>query len=991
MVFLSSAYAFAQNKTITGKVTDEVTQQPIAGATILAESTNFSAQTDESGNYSITINNSVNSLRFTYIGYASKQVTINNQTTINISLAPSAADLEEVVVVGYGTQVKKDLTGSVASVKMSDLKDVPLSTVESALQGRAPGVFINSGSGKLGQALQIRVRGTSSVSAGNQPLFVIDGVPIITTEMGTYDEPDNPLAAISPEDIESFEVLKDASSAAIYGARASNGVVIITTKKGKAGKTNIDVGYYAGFSNATKKAEFLNAKQFRQLFTESAINGGWVGEGLDYANMSEFWADWAGNDDWDQNYDTNWVEAGLQKGNIQQGSVSISGGDAKTRFIASGSYNDNNGIIVGNRFVRTSGRLNLDHSANDWLDLGGSININKADNYRVSSDNAFANPQQLNALSPISPIRVNGELNRRTVYYNNLIDLENGNNLSNTYRTFANVYGNARISPNFIFRTEYGMDFQNLEEDYFLGSKTQDGGNTSGYSFSYQARSINFNTNNTLTYTKTFNELHDLSLMAGMSYQQGQFRTTSAEGENLPSDRFKKVTSAAIKSDAGSSVSEFSFLSYLARGNYKFNNKYLIDGSVRIDGSSRFGTENMYGVFPAFGLGWVISEESFLQNNATLNFLKLRGSYGKTGNAEIGNYRWRTLYSGANYAGVSGTVPSQLGDPNLTWESTNSSNIGLDFGLINDRISGTVEGYYKKTSDLLLNVPIVSTSGYETIFRNIGEMENRGVEITLNSKNFIGEFKWSTSFNISFNKNKVLKLYNGQPIYDGGRYLGRVEEGQPFGIFYGVAYAGVDPANGDALYYVDDTKTTTTNDYSEAQNQYLGSPHAKFYGGLGNNFSYKSFDLDIQTQFVSGNKIYNAAGGFQSTNGDYLDNQTVDQMNYWTPENTNTDIPQPRFYAENGSSPSSRYIQDGSYFRLKNVVLSYNLPGEFVKKYAMQKARLFITATNLLTLTKYNGYDPEINTTFAGNYQLGTDFYTSPQAKTITFGINVGF
>jgi len=984
--------ALAQDQTITGTVTDAVTNQPIAGVTIKAVGSTSAAQSDAQGNYKIGVTASIKALHFSYVGYASQQTTINNQSTINIQLTPSAADLEEVVVVGYGTQVKKDITGSVTSVKMSDLENVPLPTLESALQGRASGVFINSGSGKLGQALQIRVRGTSSISAGNQPLFVIDGVPIITTPMGTYDEPDNPLAAISPDDIESMEVLKDAASSAIYGARASNGVVLITTKKGRAGKTNIDVGYYAGINDATKKGEFLNASQYRQILTEAAINSGMVGEDAEYATMSEFWEDWAGTTDWDKNYDSDWVGAGLRQGNIQQVNATVSGGDAKTRFITSGVYYNNNGIIVGNRLARTSGRIGLDHTATDWLDVGGSININKIDNYRVSSDNAFSNPLQLNALPPIQPIYdEEGLLNRNTVYYNNLIDLENGNNLSSTYRTFGTAYANAKITPDLVFRSEYGMDFQNLEEELYLGTRTQDGGDVGGYGFSYQARSINFNTNNTLTYSKVFNDIHSFSIMGGMSYQQGQFRFTSAEGNSFPSDKFQKITSAAIKSNASSSAEQFSFLSYLARANYKFNDRYMIDGSIRIDGSSRFGAKNKYGTFPAFGLGWVISEESFLKDNSVLSFLKLRASYGQTGNAEIGNFRWRSLYSGANYAGTPGTVPFQIGDEELTWETTAASNIGLDFGLLNDRLSGTVEVYHKKTSNLLLNVPIESVNGYESIFRNIGNMENKGLEFTLNSKNFVGEFKWSSSFNIAFNKNKVTKLNDGQPIYPGGRYLGRVEEGQPFGIFYGAAYAGVDPDNGDALYYVDETRTETTNDFSEAGNQILGSPHAKFYGGLGNKLSYKNFDLDIQTQFVYGNKLYNAAGGFQSTSGDYFDNQTIDQMNYWTPDNRNTNIPQPRFFGENGTNPSDRYLQNGSYFRVKNVVLSYNVPSTFASKYGMQRTRLYISATNLLTFTEYEGYDPEINTTFAGSFQIGNDFYTAPQPRTITFGINVGF
>lgn len=984
--------ATAQDQTISGTVTDAVTNQPIAGVTIRAVGSSSAAQSDANGNYEIGLNSNIKALYFTFVGYTTQQVSINNRSKIDIQLVSTASDLDEIVVVGYGTQMKKDMTGSFSNIKMSDLEDVPLQTVESALQGRAPGVFVNTSSGKLGQALQIRVRGISSITASSQPLYVIDGVPVISTAMGTYDEPDNPLSAISPDDIETLDVLKDAAATAIYGARGSNGVVLITTKKGKAGRTKIDLGYFNGFSDPTKKGEFLNASQYKELLTAAVTNAGYIGADADYPSMSEFWADWTGTEDWDKNYNSNWVDEGLRRGGNQQVSLSISGGDAKTRFVASGSYNDNKGIIVGNRFVRTSGRLGFDHSANSWLDVGGTMNINKIDNYRVSSDNAFSNPLQLNALPPIQPIRdENGELYNYTVYYNNLIDLENGKNLSNTYRTFATVYGNAKITPDLVFRTEYGMDFQNLEEEIYLGSRTQDGGDVGGYSWNYQARSINFNTNNTLTYTKTFNDIHNITAMAGMAYQEGQLRYNMAEGKSFPSDLFTKITSAAIKSDASSSESRFSFLSYFARANYKLKNRYLFEATFRIDGSSRFGRDSQYGTFPAASVGWVVSEEEFLKGNPTLSFLKLRASYGNTGNAEIGNFASRTLYTGANYAGIPGTVPLNLGDGELTWENTAASNYGIDFGLFNDRLSGTVEAYFKKTTDLLLNVPIESTSGFTTILTNVGDMSNKGMEFTLNSKNFVGEFKWSTSFNLSFNKNKILKLVDGQPIYPGGRYLGRLEEGMPYGFFYGKAYAGVDTENGDALYYLDDTKTTTTNSYSEAADQFIGDPNPKFYGGFGNTFSYKAFDLAIQTQFVYGNDIYNAAGGFQSTNGDYFDNQTLDQMDYWKNPGDVTMIPQPRFDEANGTRPSSRYVQDGSYFRIKNVVLGYNLPNSIASKAYMQSARVYVSATNLLTFTKYNGYDPEINTTFAGAYQLGTDFYTAPQPRMVTFGINIGF
>ncbi|KRT16367.1 hypothetical protein ASU31_09365 [Pedobacter ginsenosidimutans] len=986
------SFAFAQGKVISGKVTSA--SGPIPGVSVFVKgSPSTGTQSDATGAFKLTVSEDAKTLVFSFIGFKTKEVPITGQSVI-VSLDEENNTLSDVVVVGYGTQNRRDVTGSIAKVTAADLKDKPLTTIESALQGKAPGVFINSSSGKLGQALQIRVRGISSISASNQPLFVIDGVPIVSEALGTYTEADNPLAAISPDDIESMEVLKDAASAAIYGARGSNGVVLITTKKGKQGRTNIDFGYYAGFSDPTKKGDFLNADQYRQLLDASFKYNNY--DDGDYANAAEMWKDYTGTDDWTSNNNTNWVNEAFRKGHTQQYSLNINGGDAKTRFMLSGNYNNNDGIIVSNRYVRTGGRLSLDHTVSKILDVGGSVNISKVDNYRIPTDNAFSNPLQLNALPPIQPVRdASGQLNGSTVYYNSLIDYENGKNLSTTYRTFANAYASLKITPDLVFRSEYGFDFNNLEEEQFLGSKTQDGGSTGGSSTDYMAKSINFNTNNTLNYTKTFNEKHNLNVLAGFAFQDTKFRFSSVTGTTLPSDNFTKIASAAIISAGTSSETRHTFVSYLARVNYKYEEKYLLSASIRTDGSSRFGVNNRYGTFPAVSAGWIINQEEFLKSSSWLSLLKLRGSYGLTGNAEIGDFASRNLYRGVNYAGVGGTRPSQLGDPNLSWENTTNYNIGLDFGFFSDRISGTVEYYKKKTTDLLLNAPIAATNGFSSITRNIGDMQNKGFEFSLNTRNFVGEFKWSTSFNISFNKNKVLRLVDDQPIYPGGRFLGRVSVGEPLGYFYGKAYAGVDPANGDALYYVDASRTKTTNDYAAAENQKLGDPNPKFFGGFGNHFSFKNFDLDIQSQFVSGNDIYNMAGVFQSANGDYFDNQTIDQLNYWTPTNTNTPIPQPRFGEGNGTSPSSRWIQDGSYLRIKSVTFGYNIPKAFINKYKLQNVRIYASALNLFTITGYKGYDPEVNTPSGGslqsdNIQLGHDFYTPPQARTITFGVNIG-
>lgn len=988
LFFFATTLALGQTRSVGGKVTAQSDGLPLPGVSVTVKGTsNIGTQTDVNGSFKLNVPQGTTALVFQYIGYSRVEANIPANGIVNIQMQEDQKQLSEVVVVGYGTQIRRELTGSIAKVSAKDFDDIPINSFQSALQGRAAGVFINTGSGKLGQAMQIRVRGISSISAGNDPLYVIDGVPVVTGGLGSYTEDDDPLAAISPEDIESIEVLKDAAASAIYGSRASNGVILVTTKKGKAGRTNIDFGMQLGTSEPTRKGDFLNAAEYRELIGEAMANVDYWGE---YNNAAEFFADWTGTDDWNQNYNTNWVDQAFQTGKMQQYALSVSGGDAKTRFLLSGNFNDTKGIIINNSMERIAGRLNIDHTVNNSIEVGGNINLIKTDLVRVSSDNAFSNPLQLNALPPIHPLYdEEGRYNANTYYYNNLINVSDAENDNTTFKSLTTAFANIKFTPNLSFRSEYGLDLTTLEEEEYLGRRTQDGGPL-GIGYNNNVRAINFNTNNTLNWTKNFSEASNLQLLGGFSYQKGTYRNSDITGEGFPSDRFTKIASAAKITGGTAFETAYSIISYLGRANYKLADRYLLGATVRVDGSSRFGKENRYGTFPSVSAGWIASEENFLKNSGLVSFLKLRGSYGLTGNAEIGNFASLTLYEGVSYGGGSGTIPSQLGDPALTWENTATTDIALEFGLFNDRVSGIVDWYHKKTSDLLLNVPIPATNGFTTITQNIGDLENRGVELSLTTQNFVNAFRWTTNFNISFNKNKVTRLA-GQPIYPGGRYVGRISEGEPYGYFYTKAYAGVDPQNGDALYYVDESRTATTNDYSEAANQKVGDPNPEFFGGFGNRFSYKGFDLDVQTQFVYGNDIYNSAGGFQAANGDWFDNQTRKQLQRWRQPGDITDIPQARFGFSNGTGASSRYVEDGSYFRVKNVVLGYTLPKTFASKIKAQNARIYLSALNLFTLTDYSGYDPEVNTTFSGAVQLGNDFYTPPQPRTISFGLNIGF
>lgn len=976
-----SSIAIAQNRTITGKVTD-VQGAPLPGVSVLVKGTNLGTQTDKTGNFSLNVPSTAKTLLFKYISFQDQEIDISNSTSVNVSLKESYADLNEVVVVGYGTQYKQDITGSTARVSSKDFKDQPIPSLETALAGRASGVFVNQSSGKLGQGVQVRIRGNSSISASNQPLYVIDGMPVVSQDLGTFSaEPMNPLTDIDPGDIESIDVLKDAAAAAIYGARGSNGVVLITTKRGKAGQTKVSLGYSGGFSKAAHLRKFLNAAQYRELFTAAAENMGYVA-------ADEFEAE-TGTTDWNKNFESDWNKSAFQTGNIGQYNFSVSGGDAKTQFLIGGIFNDQKGIIIGNKFKRISGRVSLDHTVNDKFKVGFNLSLIKSLNNRIGDDNEFSNPVQLNALPPIQPIYdATGQLNNATLYYNSLIDVAYSTYLQTNYHTLGNFYANYNITPHLSFRAEYGLDLINLNDDIFKSKKTLDGG-PSGFAYNGNSTSINNNLNATLTYSKTFNEVHDFQLLGAFTYQDIKINTSSGSGKGFPNDNFTKLQNAAVILSGSSAENRYRFLSYVARANYKYMDRYLASVSVRADGSSRFGADNRYGVFPAGSLGWIMSKEDFLAGNKTVSFLKLRASYGLTGNAEIGNFSSRSLYGTIFYADQSGIVPSQIGTPNLSWESKTTFDAGLDFGFFNGRITGEFDYYSSKTKDLLLDLQLPATNGFTTITKNLGNLTNKGVELSITSQNFVkGNFKWSTTFNISHNANKVTNML-GQVISGGSRQVGSVREGQPFGVFWGKKYAGVDPNNGDALYYQADG--SATSDYDTAPEQKIGNPNPKFIGGLGNKFTYKNFDLDIQTQFVYGNDIYNIAGFFQSVNGDYFDNQTVDQMTYWRKPGDITQVPQPRLYEGNGAGKSSRWVENGSYFRLKAVTFGYNLPKTLLAKAKIQNARLFVSGLNLLTWTNYTGYDPEVNATYVSNVNLGHDFYTSPQARTITFGFNVTF
>ncbi|MCF2491994.1 MULTISPECIES: TonB-dependent receptor [Dyadobacter] len=1011
---------YGQSVQITGKVTTDSDDAPLPGATVQIKGSTIGTQTDADGNYTISAPSSSSVIIFSFVGLTAQEVTVGSRSVIDVKLSTDTRSLSEVVVTGFGSQIKRDLTGNIAQVKGTEIQNMPVASVDAALQGRAAGVYVNSGSGKLGQAINVRIRGNSSISASSQPLYVVDGMPITTSDLSSSTGgATNPLSDINSNDIESIEILKDASAGSIYGSRAANGVVLITTKRGKAGKTNVSINYQQGSSEATRRVQFLNADEYVRFYTAAALNSDRIDEydPSDPESNTAYFLDnlnryslGTANTPQQKNYP--WQDQAFTKGGMQQLDFQLNGGNDKTKFFLSGQYLDQKGTIIGNELDRLSTRMNLDHQASNWLQVGLSMGLARTVNKRLPGDNSFSNPLQMSALTPLTPFTdpetglpigtPPGDVNL-PLYFNPMISVKYSNFTATSFRNLTNAYAQINILPSLKFRTELGVDLLNQnEESYYQSQNLRNVDEAvNGLGENFGTFVTNYNTNNFFTFDKVF-DIHSISATLGMSYQDSQTKENFIAGTQFPSNSYKKIASAATKSDGSSTETNYRFLSYFLRFNYKLSERYLLAASARIDGSSRFGANSRYGFFPSVSAGWVLTEENFLKENNTLSFLKLRGSYGSTGNSEIGDFPQLGLFSGdAGYGGAAGQRPSQLANPNLKWETTKQADIGLDFGLFNNRINGEIDYYIKKTNGLLLEVNVPATSGFAIQVANVGKLENKGFEFVLNTQNIVGAFKWTTSFNIANNKNKVTNIQK-QIIEGGISNMSRVMEGEAVGVFYTVEYAGVDKANGDALFYKNTEEAngnidrSTTSSYNSARRVVAGNPNPKFVGGITNTFSYKGLDLTVFLNGVAGNKInFYGVGQYASANGIYEDNQTVDQLNSWTPQNTDTNVPEARFYKGNGNEASTRYIYDGSYLRLRTMTLGYNLPSNIVSRIKMDRVRVYVSAMNLATWTNYKGWDPEVSTDDIPvrdlKFALGNDFYTPPQPRTLLFGVNIGF
>jgi TonB-dependent starch-binding outer membrane protein SusC len=1028
---------YAQEKAVSGKVTSSDDGSPAPGVSVVVKGTNVGTTTDTDGNFSLMVPSGSNTLVLSFIGMKSVEVEIGTRTFVDVQLESDVTQLSEVVVVGYGTQIKQDLTGNIAKVSGDAIQNLPVTTLEQAIQGRAAGVLITSQNGKLGQGMNIRIRGSSSISASNEPLYVVDGMIITTDNLSSNAAATNPLADLNPNDIQSLEILKDASASALYGSRGANGVVLITTKRGKAGKTNFSANFQYGNSKPTRHREFLNSAEYVELMLEGALNNDNAGglnlnDPLDYADsdtkfITDFFDYLQGDTEWrDLEANTNWEEEAYQKASISSFDFTANGGNEKTRFALGLGYTDQDGILIGNAFKRYSGRLNLDHNATDRLSFGLNVMISNSINNRLSADNAFATPLQLVAQSPITPVRdKNGHLYSNAEYiegvgyaamsyYPATMELANSTFVVNAFRNIIGTNATYKLTKDLRIIGEYGFDLLTQNDDRYQNEYTDTGIGIGGYGQSRWTKAFNHTGRAMLAWDKVSTN-HNLSVTVGTEYQEKSIDVTDAQAQGFPLPELAKLGSAAEPIVTFSSLQEETFISFFGRANYKFKDRYLLSVSGRADGSSKFGPNNKYGFFPAASVGWIISQEDFLSGGNSISFLKLRASYGITGNAGIDNYAYLSQYEGIAYGGASGLGPEQTQNPDLKWEKTAQYDIGLDFGLLNDKITGEIDYYNKQTSDLLLDAPIPSTSGFITQFKNVGELENKGFELVLNYHAVkTADLSITVGGNYAANQNTITKLYEGvdQIGPRDSRFLNVLKVGEPIGAFYGAEFAGADPANGNALFYLNRDPLQTeldagsafivpggvygdryvTSTFNSAGKKILGNPTPKGIYGFNTNINFKGIELSVLFQGVTGNQVFDGAGSFLSANGRYEDNSTKDQLGRWQKPGDITQIPQARLYRNNGAQSSSRFLYDGSYLRLKTITLGYNFPAALISKAKLSSLRIYATGQNLLTVTDYKGWDPEVNTDYlASNVNLGNDFYGAPQPKNLIFGIKVGF
>ena len=1034
-VMLSPISLSAQERsTVSGTVTAGEAGQPLAGAQVAIPAAALRALTDENGRFTIVnVPRGTQTLRVTRLGF--RPVTRDVQVeaaTVSVALAMDADPLrlEEMVVTGYGEERRRNLSGAIGTLRLEEtVKDVPLTSIQQALQGRVAGVQVVQNAGNPGNAITVRVRGSSSISGGNDPLYVIDGVPMTqgnnqALNMGFGGQGIDAIADLNPSEIERIEVLKDASAAAIYGSRASNGVVLITTKRGAAGRPEIAFGSYYGSQKDWKRLDMLNAEQYMEIYEEGLINAfGTAAEYYEDPAMDAWYCYAATGLNCDTTVpdgtDTDWLGLVMESAPITNLEGSVRGGTDRVRYFVSGSQILQEGIIQAMGYERLNGRVNLDYVPVERLTLGTNVALSRSVTDRHSADNtifsAWANAM---ANPPIQPVYNADGTYYETLYANPVAMNRETQSEERGIRILGNAFAQYSLLEGVTARVSAGLDQLTMHGRRY-DSPTYGPWATSG---GRGQVGNNYVTKNSYEGTVNFNRLlranHEFSGVAGTSYENNTENWNYVQGIQFPTEFFKYIESAATITEGSSERTDWSLVSAFGRLTYTFADKITTSFNIRRDGSSRFGADNRFGTFPSASVLWRMSEESFMANQNIFGNLALRASYGLTGNQQgLGNFASRGLFGGGeNYLDQPGIAPSQLANPELRWEKTKQFNVGTDFSVLNDRLAFTVDYYDKQTEDLLIERTVPATTGFTEIWSNVGGMENKGWEFSatanwLESANARG-LRWNTIVNLSRNRNKVTELYNNEPIATG--FGGRIEEGRPIGFFYGHVMDGIfqTQAEVDAHAFQDgaapgdirfrdingrdangDLTGQPDGDINDDDRRMIGNPWPDFEGGITNNLNFRGFDLSAFVQFSLGNDIYNAQQIYMSQFGSGGDNHTTRALDRWTPTNPSTTVPRAVWGDPNfNTRDSDRFVEDGTFWRLKNIVVGYTLPENVVgRAIRARNARVYFQGQNLMTFTDYSGFDPEVNSFGNSSTARGQDFYALPQPRTLTFGVNLAY
>ncbi|MFY0252771.1 SusC/RagA family TonB-linked outer membrane protein [Chitinophaga sp. 30R24] len=1019
-VLFLGGQVYAQSRTVTGRVTDARDGSAIPGANVQIKGTSRGTVTTPEGSFTLQVDDKA-TLIVSFIGFETKEIPVGNTATVNIKLKTDAKGLEEVVVTGYTVEKKVGSTIAASSISGAKINNVALPDVNQMLQGNAPGVAVSTNSGQPGAKTEVRIRGIGSISASTSPLYVVDGVIVSSGDFTQNTPTQDVIANIDPADIENVTVLKDAAATALYGSRGSNGVIVITTKTGKRGQSRINFNAKYGFQNLAHEIPMMNSTEllaYQREAMKNAVNK----DGTPLFKPEEILAN---RPDKLANINTNWMDEAFRTGTTQAYGINASGGSDKTQFYASGDYFKQQGTLIGSDFSRYNGRLNVDHKFNDKFDLSVKMSGSYTDQRSASAGNNYSSPL-MGALAnvPFIPSRdengnpYNGYTagqpgtttwagfadipsSYRPVLRggNFLSTVENNYSRSNNTQTVFNAALGYNIIDGLRFVIKGNAELTNIREKQWTSPFSYDGRNYNGYLYNVNTNMGLYTTQQLLTYNFSIHKDHNFRLLAGNEYSfQNRVWNYSAKS-GFPSQQSQVPDAGANMFDMAGDESSYAFQGLLSKVDYDYKSKYFLSGSYRRDGSSRFPKDNRYGNFYSVGAAWRITEENFAKSWGWLNDLKLRSSYGIMGNAEgLGDYPYQPLYSlNGSYNGNSVAYLNQPGNPLLSWEKQNLYDIGLDFSVLNKRVYGSVGFYDKRSSALLLKKPLSMTTGFDVMNMNVGKMMNQGYEVTLggipiSTKNFT----WTSDLNFATLRNKVLSLGGDESIPAGSRQ--KIEVGMPFGSWYMPVWAGVDPQTGSAMWETADGKTTT--DYNLAARKYVGQALPKITGGFTNKFQYKSFDLTAFFTFSWGNKAYNYNRSFLESDGNNTTgNQAKDAADHWQKPGDISDRPKVIWgNGSNSNATSTRYLEDISYFRLRNLALGYNLPKSTLERLKLQGLRVFAQAENLFTLTKYKGYDPDMSTNpiaptstaSPATTNAGIDFYRYPTSRIITFGVSVG-